>query len=397
MGPLVPEIIGNELNFVVAFFVGIAFGFILEQAGFSSSKKLVGLFYGYDFTVLRVFFTAGIVAMTGVIALSHFGLLDMSLVYINPTFLWSALVGGIIMGLGFVIGGFCPGTSVCAAAIGKIDAVFFILGSVLGVFAFAELYPLIEPLYKAEFWGNITIFKLLGTSQSLFAFLLTIVAVGAFLAVRIIENKVNGIENYFAINKKLYAVVAGIGLIFAVSAFALPDRKEHLLKMAEDKEYIESLNLNKISIDELALRIMHKDKKIQIFDLRKESEYKDWALPNSVRIDLINIFDKDMHSALAYKGKENIFIADNDTEAMKAASIAKDLGFSNISYLDGGVNKFKADIINFTRTGDIPQNMKDVYRFREKASVEIPRLVEQFKLKSSSTVKKEKKRVLGGC
>ena len=56
MGPLVPDIIGNELNLVVALLIGIAFGFILEQAGFSTSKKLVGLFYGYDFTVLRVFF-----------------------------------------------------------------------------------------------------------------------------------------------------------------------------------------------------------------------------------------------------------------------------------------------------------------------------------------------------
>ena len=129
MGPLVPDIIGNDLNYIVALIIGILFGMVLEQAGFSTSKKLVGLFYGYDFTVLRVFFTAGITAMVGVIALNHFGLLDINLIYINPTYLWSALVGGIIMGLGFVIGGFCPGTSVCAAAIGKIDAMYFVLGS----------------------------------------------------------------------------------------------------------------------------------------------------------------------------------------------------------------------------------------------------------------------------
>jgi hypothetical protein len=66
MGPLVPYVISVEFSLVIAFFIGIAFGFILEQAGFSSAKKLVGLFYGYDFTVLRVFFTAGITAMTGV-------------------------------------------------------------------------------------------------------------------------------------------------------------------------------------------------------------------------------------------------------------------------------------------------------------------------------------------
>ena len=62
MGPFVPDIITNELNLVVGFLIGIAFGFVLEQAGFSSSRKLTGLFYGTDFTVLRVFFSAGVTA-----------------------------------------------------------------------------------------------------------------------------------------------------------------------------------------------------------------------------------------------------------------------------------------------------------------------------------------------
>ena len=39
MGPLVPEIIGNDLNFIVALVIGIAFGAILEQAGFSTSRS----------------------------------------------------------------------------------------------------------------------------------------------------------------------------------------------------------------------------------------------------------------------------------------------------------------------------------------------------------------------
>ena len=167
MGPLVPDIISNNLNLVAALLIGGLFGMILEQAGFSSTRKLVGLFYGYDFTVLRVFFTAGVTAMLGVITLDHFGLLDMSLVYINPTFLWSAIVGGLIMGLGFVLGGFCPGTAFCAAAIGKLDAMVFIGGAVLGWFFFAEAYPLFEGLYKAANWGSPQIFETLHISQGL--------------------------------------------------------------------------------------------------------------------------------------------------------------------------------------------------------------------------------------
>lgn len=145
------------------------FGAILEQSGFSTSKKLVGLFYGYDFRILRVFFTAGAVAMVGVIAFNNFGIIDMSLVYVNPTFLWSAIIGGLIMGLGFVVGGFCPGTSICAAAIGKIDAMVFIVEAFIGVLIFAEGYPFFEGLYKASNSGSPQMFETLGISHTVLA------------------------------------------------------------------------------------------------------------------------------------------------------------------------------------------------------------------------------------
>ena len=145
MGPLVPqEIIGADWNLFIAFVIGIGFGFVLEQAGFSSSRKLAGMFYGYDTVVLKVFFTGAITAMLGLLFFSLFGWIDLSLIYVNPTFLGSAIVGGVIMGAGFIIGGFCPGTSVCAAAIGKIDAMVFIGGIFLGIFFFAEGFPLIK-------------------------------------------------------------------------------------------------------------------------------------------------------------------------------------------------------------------------------------------------------------
>jgi uncharacterized membrane protein YedE/YeeE len=128
MGPFVPEVISDQLNLVVALVLGIGFGFALEQAGFSSSRRLAGVFYGYDFTVLRVFFTAAITAMSGVLLLGYFGFLDTEAIFVNPTWLFPAIVGGAIMGVGFVLGGYCPGTSVCAAAIGKIDAMFFVGG-----------------------------------------------------------------------------------------------------------------------------------------------------------------------------------------------------------------------------------------------------------------------------
>lgn len=398
MGPLVPEVIGTELNYIVAIFIGIAFGFILEQAGFSTSKKLVGLFYGYDFTVLRVFFTAGLTAMIGVIAFDHWGLIDMSLVYINPTFLKSALIGGLIMGLGFVIGGFCPGTSVCAAAIGKIDAMIFIGGSFLGVMLFAEGFPLIESLYKSDNWGNVTIFNVLGMSRSLFAFLLVFVAVFAFWMVTLIEKKVNGSLNPEFKPLKLYYALTLIAIVVGLTAFALPDRKEYLLKEAEKSSLTFPEEVKKMTSDELAFRIIDDDKKIQIFDLRSKSAFDSLSLPRSQNYTLESLFEKNTDKLLSLRNKKNVFIADDEKTALKGAYIAAKLGYTDIYVLEGGLQKFNNDIINFKPLSEaVGREEKDTYRFRTKASKLIPELIAADKDKKKSADENKPKRVIGGC
>lgn len=397
MGPLVPEIIGDELNFIVAIFIGIAFGFILEQAGFSTSKKLVGLFYGYDFTVLRVFFTAGITAMIGVIILANMGLLDVSLILINPTFLWSALVGGVIMGLGFVVGGFCPGTSVCAAAIGKIDAMIFVVGSFFGVFIFAEGYPLFESLYKSANWGDVRVFDTIGISQSLAAFLLILVAVLAFWAVRFIENKVNGIKGYKATSNKRYLVLTSVALLIGLSAFFLNDRKEVILADAASINYSKKPN-KEMTADELAFRLMDKDNNIFIYDLRPEKEFNETMLPNSVRLTINNLFEKEFTKLLSVRKRINIFIDGNDSLANKAAYIAKELGYSETYVLTGGFNQFKKDILDFKKPEVINNKHElDTYTFRESASNAIPALIKEYKSKKSAPVDSKPKRQLKGC
>jgi uncharacterized protein len=190
MGPLiVNEIITENSNMLLAFFIGIGFGFVLEQAGFSSSRKLAGMFYGYDTVVLKVFFTAAITAMLGLLFFSLFGWVDLGLVYVNETYLWSAIAGGVIMGAGFIMGGFCPGTSFCGAAIGKIDAIFFIVGLFIGVFIFGEAYALFESLYMAEFMGYPRISEFFGLSEGVLALIVIVAAIGMFWAGEWAEKK----------------------------------------------------------------------------------------------------------------------------------------------------------------------------------------------------------------
>ncbi|MDP3945815.1 MAG: YeeE/YedE thiosulfate transporter family protein [Lutibacter sp.] len=194
MGPLIPNgVIPYEWDNIIAILIGIAFGFVLEASGFSSSRKLAGVFYGYDFAVLKVFFTAALVAVIGVYYMDYLGFLDVNQLYVHPTYLWGAIIGGIIMGVGFVAGGFCPGTSLCAVAIGKIDAIVYVGGIMVGIFIFSELYPLFQPIYEGYFYGNVTLEDSLGINPYWFVFIFSIIAIVAFVISDMVQKRVKKI------------------------------------------------------------------------------------------------------------------------------------------------------------------------------------------------------------
>ncbi len=194
-GPLIPMgVIGQGWDLVIALLLGIAFGYVLESAGFSSSRKLAGVFYGYDFTVLRVFLTAAVTAMLGLLYFGYMGWLDLSMIYVNETYVIATIVGGLIMGLGFITGGYCPGTSMCGVAIGKIDAMVFTGGMFIGILFFSEAFSLFEGIYYSNNLGPVKVYDSLGLSSGVFALLLIVVALVAFVFARIIQNKVKKVD-----------------------------------------------------------------------------------------------------------------------------------------------------------------------------------------------------------
>lgn len=190
MGPLsVLSEFPEWINLLIALGIGIGFGFALEQAGFSSSRKLAGMFYGYDTTVLKVFFTAAIVALVGSQLLSFFGLLNLKLVFVNPYYVNASIIGGIIMGAGFIMGGYCPGTSISALSIGKIDGMVFVAGGLAGAFLFAETYPLIQSYANGSYKGPLRIDEWLGIAPGVFTLLLILAAVLLFWIAELAEKK----------------------------------------------------------------------------------------------------------------------------------------------------------------------------------------------------------------
>lgn len=372
MGPLIPQgFVNADLNLFFAFVIGLGFGYVLEQAGFSSSRKLAGVFYGYDFVVLRVFFTAAITAMTGLLFFSYMGWIDYNLLYINPTFLWSSIVGGVIMGFGFILGGFCPGTSLTGAVIGKIDAMVFIGGMFIGIFIFGEFYDVFEPIYTGSFLGNIFVYDSLGMGRDWFAMMLIAVALFAFVATQYIEDRVNKTSDIEKKARPSYWIPSSIILSAGLLLILLPSQPrsswhetspEKLLNMMNNGEHL-------VNIDEVAYSLVNgKDRPVLLVDVRNPEVFNQFSLPGAINIPLEQILDHRYDPVLRSSEQKVILFSNSNTLATEAWLIATRAGIKDLSVMAGGLNGFVQTIFDhepLNPTHDL--NLIHQAKFRDKA------------------------------
>ena len=140
----------NDSGMVSGLVCGVLFGYVLENAGFGSPCKLTAQFRLTDWSVFKVMFTAIVVAATGLWGLRAAGVMAADAVFVPTALLMAAAVGGALVGAGFAVGGYCPGTAVVGLFSGRLDALVFITGLLLGTFVFAGFYgPAIEALMAA--------------------------------------------------------------------------------------------------------------------------------------------------------------------------------------------------------------------------------------------------------
>lgn len=163
-------------SWVVYLMIGFAFGFILESAGFGDSRRLAAQFYWRDLAVMKVMFTAILVASVLIFWAVALGWLDYDRVWVNPTYIWPGMVGGLIMGVGFVFGGFCPGTSLVGASTLKLDAIWFVAGAAVGIHGFAESVYLFDDFWHSGYLGRFTLQDWLDIRTGLV--ILALVAIG---------------------------------------------------------------------------------------------------------------------------------------------------------------------------------------------------------------------------
>jgi uncharacterized membrane protein YedE/YeeE len=190
IAPLVKTgVISPELNLWLAVPIGFVFGFALFHAGFTDGRRIAWAFYFKDVGVPVVMFSAIVTGMLGLWGLSLIGFLDISEVYLLPTFLLPMAVGGILFGLGMVIGGYCPGTAIASVATGKIDAVIFIVGFLAGSLVFGDLFPVWGDFYNSDYMGVVRLDQSLGIGLGAAVFGIIVIAVAGSLGMRWIQRR----------------------------------------------------------------------------------------------------------------------------------------------------------------------------------------------------------------
>src|SRR3970040_1689806 len=179
----------NPWTYVVFGLIGFAFGFTLEMSGFGNSRKLAAQFYFTELTVLKVMFTAITVAMVLLFGAVGLGILDFSQGWVNPTYLSSGILGGLIMGVGFIVGGFCPTTSLAAASTGKIDGIFFVIGGFFGAFLFGETEIYFDQWFtNSGYFGRLTLDQLLGIPIGMVVLFVVLMALFMFWGAKQLER-----------------------------------------------------------------------------------------------------------------------------------------------------------------------------------------------------------------
>ncbi len=320
--------------------IGFGFGYALEVSGFNDSPRLAAQFYFKDLRVLKVMFTAIIVAMVLIFASSALGLLDYNLIWVNPTYLWSGIIGGVIMGFGFIIGGFCPGTSLVAAATFKIDGILFVLGGLVGVTIFGETEKFFEIFYNGSYFGRVTLMDTFNLPAGVVVVLVVLMALFMFWGGEQLERIIG--KKDLSKEPRLRYVGAGAILLAAIAVMLIgqpttSDRWERLMpvkgaELTERKYYVHPGEVLKTFHD-------HKVEMVLI-DVRSEADYNLFHLK-----DAINILPEEIPAHISEfiaKPANTIFIvmSNDETAATEVWKVMVAESVHNMYILEGGINNW---------------------------------------------------------
>ena len=332
------EMLGDFGAYLVFLAVGFAFGYVLEISGFGFSPKLAGQFFFKDLTVLKVMFSAIVVAMVLVFSATAIGLLDYNLLWVNPTYLWPGIIGGLIMGVGFILGGFCPGTSLVAFATFKVDGVLFALGVLFGIFIFGETVEYFELFWNSSYMGRFTLPELFGVETGWVVLGIVIMALFMFWGAEQLEKIVAGKD----LKKEPKWRYAGAGALVLGALFVLfagqPTTADRWQAIAPEMQARLDAREVYIHPGEL-LNTMHDHAlQVRLIDVREEADYNLFHIADSERVKISELEALSDELLLAEPNTIVVVMSNDESRATIAWKTLAAASVPNIYILEGGIN-----------------------------------------------------------
>jgi rhodanese-related sulfurtransferase len=322
--------------------IGFGFGAVLELTGFGDTRKLAAQFYLRDMTVLRTMFTAIVVAAVLLFLASAAGALDLSRVFVNPTYLWPGIVGGLIMGVGFVVGGFCPGTSLVAAATLKIDGILFVAGALTGVWLFGESVSSFETFWLSSSYGRFTLPEWLGLPVGTTLLLVVLMALFMFWGATRLEAHFAPEAAPVPPRRRALRLGGALALVAATLVVAGLGQPTAEQKLARSPKLQEAIRDRAVFVDPAEVVALRGDVNldVQVLDLRSEHDFNLFHVGGARRLDPGALGRPEVLKPLRDRPASSVaFLVSNDeARALEAWKELQALGVPNVYVIEGGVN-----------------------------------------------------------
>ena len=328
---------GANLVYLV---IGLGFGAALEISGFAISTKLANQFYFKDMTVLKVMFTAIVVAMVLVFGATALGLLDFNLVWVPPTYLWPGIVGGLIMGVGFIVGGFCPGTSLVSLSTFKIDGLFFALGTLIGIFVFGETVDSYAVWWNSSYFGRLTLMDWLGLTTGVVVLLVILMALFMFWGAEKLEGIFGGKDPKKAPRLRYVGAAALLVGALAVLFIGQPTTEDRWASLEPTKGALLAERQVQIHPGELLATMNDRNLNLIMLDVRAEAEYNLFHIEDAI-LAPVETIPGQVDALLQEPANTIIVVMSNDEErATQAWKTLVAESVPNVYILDGGINRW---------------------------------------------------------
>ena len=131
------------MNIILAIILGMFFGFALQRVGATNPQNIINMLRLKDLHLMKAILFAIGVSSTLLFLLMNMGIIDSGHLSVKSSY-FGVVIGGLLLGLGFAIAGYCPGTAFSALADGRKDALIFVFGGLLGALLYTLVYGSIK-------------------------------------------------------------------------------------------------------------------------------------------------------------------------------------------------------------------------------------------------------------